>query len=151
MSDGLVVNLRFNAASASGATLNINNLGAKAIYYRQGTAVTTHISANNYVTLVYEQATGHWVMQFSYDANSNTIGYQIRTNSALWANKTGYSMNRYTLLFEVEGGLSGAATTIGTGTTKTTVPFKYIPGGVIKYYSTSGAIAQDANFGATGL
>lgn len=60
-------------------------------------------------------------------------------------------MNRYTLLFEVDGGLSGAATTIGTGTSKVTVPFKYIPGGVIKYYSTSGNIANNANFGATGL
>lgn len=149
--DGLAVYVRFHAATASGATLNVNGLGAKPIYYRTTTAITTHISANSYVILVYRASDSRWIMLFNYDANTNTIGYQIRTNSALWANKTGYSMNRYTLLFEVNGGLSGAATTIGTGTSKVTVPFKYIPGGVIKYYSTSGNIANNANFGATGL
>jgi len=150
--DGMIINVKFHAATAEGATLNVNNLGAKAIYYRTSTAVTTHIVANNYVTLVYDATNDHWVMQYAYDnTGTNTIGYQLRTNSTVWANKTGYTMNRRTLLFEVDGGLSGAATSIATGTTKTTVNFKYIPGGVIKYYSTSGAIANDANFGATGL
>ena len=152
LEEGLVIHVKFHAATAEGATLNVNNLGAKAIYYRTATAITTHIAANNYVTLVYDATNSHWVMQFAYDsAGSNTIGYQLRTNSTVWANKTGYTMNRRTLLFEVDGGLSGTATTIATGTTKTTVNFKYIPGGVIKYYSTSGSIAVDANFGATGL
>lgn len=149
--DGLAVYVRFHAATASGATLNVNGLGAKPIYYRTTTAITTHIGANSYVILVYRASDSRWIMLFSYDSNTNTIGYQIRTNSAIWANKTGYTMNRYILLFEVDGGLSGAATTIGTGTSKVTVPFKYIPGGVIKYYSTSGNIANNANFGATGL
>lgn len=150
--DGLLVHVKFNAATASGATLNVNGLGAKAIYYRTATAITTHISPkDNYVTLIYDATNSHWVMQYNYDANSNTIAYQLRTNSAQWANKTGASMNRYMLFFEVDGGLSGAATTIATGTTKTVVNFKYIPGGVIKYNTTSGAVANNGLFGATGL
>jgi hypothetical protein len=93
----------------------------------------------------------NWVTSAYVDSNTNTIGYQLRTNNAIYTNKTGYTMNRYTLLFEVDGGLSGAARTIATGTTKTTVPFKYIPGGVIKYYSISGNISNNSNFSATGL
>lgn len=151
LEDGMIIHCQFNAATASGATLNVNNLGAKGIYYRYATAITTHIAANNYVDLIYASAIDKFVMLFSYDSNTNTIAYQVRTNSAIFTNKTGYSMNRYTILCEVNGGLSGFATTIATGTTKTTVSPKYIPGGVIKYYSTSGAIANNANFGATGL
>ena len=56
--DGMIIHVKFNAATASGATLNVNNLGAKAIYYRTASAITTHISpANNYVTLVYDGTT----------------------------------------------------------------------------------------------
>ena len=83
LEDGLAVYVRFHAATASGATLNVNGLGAKPIYYRTTTAITTHISANSYVILVYRASDSRWIMLFNYDANSNTIGYQIRTNSAL--------------------------------------------------------------------
>lgn len=151
LEDGMIIHCQFNAATATGATLNVNNLGAKGLYYRYATAITTHIAKDNYVDLIYSSTIDKWVMLFSYDSNTNTIAYQVRTNSAIFANKTGYSMNRYMLYCEVDGGLSGFATTIATGTTKTTVSPKYIPGGVIKYYSTSGAIANNANFGATGL
>lgn len=82
LTDGMIVHVRFNAATASGATLNVNGLGAHAIYYRTATAVTTHIVKDNYVTLIYDASAGHWVMLFSYDADSNTIGYQVRTNSS---------------------------------------------------------------------
>ena len=90
-------------------------------------------------------------LQETGDANDNTVAYQIRTNSGIWANKTGYNTNRYTLLFEVVGGLSGAATSIGTSTSKTTVAFKYIPKGVIKYNTTNASVANNANISATGL
>jgi hypothetical protein len=84
LTDGMIINVKFNAATASGATLNVNGLGAHAIYYREATAITTHIVKNNYVTLVYEASTEHWVMQFAYDSSgSNTVGYQLRTNSSV--------------------------------------------------------------------
>ena len=142
------------AGTSSAATLNLTlpdgtTTGAKTIHRLNNTTVTTTFAAGCDILMIWNGT--NWKVNAYVDTNSNTIGYQLRTNSALWANKTGYASNRYTLLFEVEGGLSGAATTIGTGTTKVTVPFKYIPGGVIKYYSTSGSIANNANFGATGL
>ena len=61
---GLAINVKFNAATASGCSLNVNNLGAKNIYYRTGTVCTDHIAKDMYVTLVYN-GTG-WVMQGSY-------------------------------------------------------------------------------------
>lgn len=149
--NGIAVNLLFETATAANATLNISNTGAYRIYYRRTTAATSHIAANSYCTLVFDATNQRWVLQYSYYSDSNSVGYQIRTNSAIYYNKTGYTMNRYMLMFEVVGGLCGTATTITTAATKTYVPFMYIPGGVIKYYSTSGAIAADAPFAASGL
>lgn len=143
------------AGSSSAATLNLTlpdgtTTGAKNVYRLATTTTTTNFAAGCDILMVYDGT--NWKVNAYVDTSgSNTIGYQLRTNSAIFANKTGYAMNRYTLLFEVAGGLSGAATTIATGTTKTTVPFKYIPGGVIKYYSTSGSIANNSDFTATGL
>ena len=143
------------AGSSSAATLNLTlpdgtTTGAKNVYRLASTTTTTNFAAGCDILMVYDGT--NWKVNAYVDTSgSNTIGYQLRTNSALWKNKTGYKMNRYTLLFEVDGGLSGAATTIATGTSKTTINFKYIPGGVIKYYSTSGDIANDATFTANGL
>ena len=143
------------AGSSSSATLNLTlpdgtKTGAKNVYRLATTTTTTNFAAGCDILMVFDGT--NWKVNAYVDTSgSNTIGYQLRTNSALWANKTGYTMNRYTLLFEVDGGLSGAATTIATGTSKTTINFKYIPGGIIKYYSTSGNIANGSNFAVSGL
>ena len=143
------------AGSSSAATLNLTlpdgtKTGAKNVYRLNNTTTTTNFVAGCDILMVFDGT--NWKVNAYVDTSgSNTIGYQLRTNSALWANKTGYTMNRYTLLFEVDGGLSGAATTIATGTSKTTINFKYIPGGIIKYYSTSGNIANGSNFAVSGL
>jgi len=76
--DGLAVNVKFNAATATNCTLNVNNLGAKSIYYRTGTACTTHIAANMYVTLIYN-GTG-WVMQGTWP-NADTKNTAGSSNS----------------------------------------------------------------------
>ena len=142
------------AGTSSAATLNLtlpdnSTTGAKTIHRQASTTVTTTYVAGCDILMVWDGT--YWKVAAYVDTNTNTIGYQLRTNSTVFINKTGYSSNRYTLLFEVEGGLSGACTTIGTGTNKTAVAFKYIPGGRIKYYSTSGAIANDGEFAAGGL
>lgn len=143
------------AGTSSAATLNLTlpdgtTTGAKNIYRQASTTVTTTFAAGCDIFMVYDGT--QWKINAYVDTtNSNTIGYQLRTNSAIWTNKTGYTMKRYILLFEVDGGLSGAATSVGTGTTKTTVAFKYIPGGVIKYYSTNESVTNNSNFATTGL
>ena len=143
------------AGTSSAATLNLtlpdgSTTGAKTVYRLASTTTTTTFASGCDILMVFDGT--NWKVNAYVDTTgSNTIGYQLRTNYALWANKTGYSTNRYTLLFEVDGGLSGAATTIKTDTNKTTVNFKYIPHGVIKYYSTSGSIANNSYFAVSGL
>ena len=143
------------AGNSSAATLNLTlpdgtTTGAKNIYRLASTTVTTNFAAGCDIFMVYDGT--QWKINAYVDTSgSNTIGYQLRTNSAIWTNKTGYTVKRYVLLFEVDGGLSGAATTIKTETSKTTVNFKYKPGGVIKYYSTNESIANNSNFATTGL
>lgn len=142
------------AGTSSAATLNLTlpdgtTTGAKNIYRLATTTVTTTFASGCDILMVYDGT--EWKINAYVDTNTNTLAYQVRTNSAVWVNKTGYKTNRYTLLFEVVGGLSGASTTIGTGTSKTTVNFKYIPGGVIKYNSTNSSVAVNGDINATGL
>lgn len=70
LEDGMIIHCQFDESSATGATLNVNNLGAKNIQYRYATAVTSHITKDNYVDLIYSSALDKWVMLFSYDSNS---------------------------------------------------------------------------------
>jgi hypothetical protein len=81
--------------SASGFTININNLGAKPCYNNMTTGNHTTPTAPtrdttifniNYTMLFIYSTTlvegGAWICYRGYDANTNTIGYQIRSNSA---------------------------------------------------------------------
>ena len=74
--------------SASGCTLNVNGLGAKPIYssMASATAVTTGWNINYTMLFVYDASNTHvsggcWMMYYGIDTNTNTIGYQLRTNS----------------------------------------------------------------------
>lgn len=97
--DGLTIML-YNGVvtSASGFTININGLGAYGAYSNMslGNAVTpteptrdTTIFNINYAMLFTfstniggDGVTG-WICYRGYDANTNTIGYQLRTNSTV--------------------------------------------------------------------
>lgn len=80
LTHGTMIALRFNAANAKNATLDINSLGAKPIYYK-GAAITASIApANAVMLLVYDTtqvSTGAWHCIYSYDANTTY------TNAAL--------------------------------------------------------------------
>ena len=80
--DGLVILLKNNVvASASGCTLNVNNLGAKPIHYSSAlnTAISTTYSATTTALFYYDSTrdsgNGAWVFYYGYDSNTNTIGY----------------------------------------------------------------------------
>ena len=62
--DGLMVVLRNSVvASASGVTLNINGLGAKALFTSNRNAtVTTHWAKNTECLLYYDATNSRWVM-----------------------------------------------------------------------------------------
>lgn len=72
--------------SASGFTININNLGAKPVYQNMAaaTAETTLFNVNYTMLFVYDStrvAGGCWVLYRGYNSDTNTIAYQVRTNS----------------------------------------------------------------------
>lgn len=72
--------------SASGFTINVNNLGAKPVYSNMSaaSAESTLFNVNYTFMFVYDSsrvAGGCWVLNRGYNSNDNTIGYQIRTNS----------------------------------------------------------------------
>lgn len=131
--------------SASGWTLNVNNLGAKPVYSNMAVATreTTLFNKNYTFLFVYDTervADGCWVLYRGYDSNTNTIAYQIRSNNAgLPAYEKGY---RYRLWFTSADGETlvpantSTSTNATTARTANTTPIN--PFGRIVYYSTNG-------------
>lgn len=165
--DGLTIMLRNGVVtSASGFTIDINGLGAKPSYNNMttGNPVTptaptrdTTIFNINYTMLFVYSSTivegGAWICYRGYDANQNTIGYQLRTNSySLPASDKFY---RYRLLFTsadntkfvpANTSTSTNATASRTANTRPINPF-----GPIMYYASTTAIEANAKPGATVL
>ena len=86
--DGVTVMLHNGVVtSASGFTLNINGLGAKPCYNNMTNATRDTTIFNVAYTMMFVYSTaldsgnGGWWIYRGYDANTNTIGYQLRTNS----------------------------------------------------------------------
>lgn len=80
--------------SASGFTINVNGLGAKPSYNNmttgnditptEPTRDTTIFNINYTMLFIYSSTVvdgGAWICYRGYDANTNTLGYQLRTNS----------------------------------------------------------------------
>ncbi len=72
--------------SASGFTININNLGAKPVYNNMAAATreTTTWNINYTMLFVYDSTRvegGCWIFYRGYYSDANSIGYQLRTNS----------------------------------------------------------------------
>lgn len=148
--DGLIVVLKNGVVtSASGCTLNVNNTGAKPIYSSMAAAtrVTTAWNVNYTMAFIYDSTrdgTGGWIMYYGIDNNTNTIGYQLRTNS--------YSMPmtsvvyRYRLLFTAADHAHFVPATNSTSTNATTnrtvCQDPIDPFGPIVYYGTTAAVNQ---------
>lgn len=84
---GLIIFLKNGVVtSASGFTININGLGAKPSYSNMSaaTADTTLFNTNYTMLFIYDENRiegGCWVCYRGYNSDTNTIGYQLRTNS----------------------------------------------------------------------
>lgn len=134
--------------SASGFTVNVNNLGAKPCYTNLAAATrdTTIFNVAYTMLFVYNEdlddGAGGWIIYRGYDANTNTIGYQVRTNSsALPASDKFY---RYRLLFTSADGTKYVPANTSTSTnataSRTTNTRPIDPFGEIRYYSTTAAV-----------
>lgn len=144
--------------SASGWTLNINNLGAKPVYssMAEATRITTTFNIAYTMVFTYDEdrvSGGCWVMHYGYYTNTNTIGYQIRTNSTnLPMESVTY---RYRLLFMSPDNTHYVPATNSTSTNATTnravnqSPIN--PFGEIVYYGTTASVAAGSRPSATYL
>lgn len=139
-------------------TLNINNLGAKPVYYTTAAAsyATTQFGVNSTMLFVYNTtrvSSGCWDLFYGYDSNTNTLGYQLRTNSSTLPAK--FKTYRYRLLFTSADHAyfvaANASTSTDADAAKTPTTEKIDPFGPIVYYGYTTAINANANFGATYL
>ncbi len=144
--------------SASGYTIDINGLGAKPVYSTMNAATRTSTIFNVNYTLffVYNSirvTDGCWDAYYGYYSDSNSIGYQLRTNS-LTLPVSGDTY-RYRLLFMSPDHTHfvPANTSKSTNATATRAvnQEKIDPFGEIRYYGTTTALSSGSKPGATVL
>ena len=145
-------------SSASGYTININGLGGKPVYQSQAAATRTTTLFNiNYTALfIYNEdrvADGCWDYVYGYDSNTNTIGYQIRTNSST-RNMTD-KVYRYRLLFSSADDAhfvpANNSTSTNATAARTPISTPINPFGDIVYYGYTTAIDAGSAPGASYL
>ncbi len=163
--DGLTVMLKNGVVtSAANFTININGLGAKGVYSNMGvgygttaaTRETTIFNINYSILLIYSSTIvsgGGWIFYRGYDSNTNTIGYQVRTNStSLPMTSVTY---RYRILFESADGAHFVPATNSTSTNATSArtvcqdPIN--PFGRIVYYGATASVAAGSRPSASNL
>lgn len=157
--DGVCVWLKNGViTSASGFTINVNDLGAKPVYSSLAAASrqTTIFNVAYTCLFVYNSERvegGCWDLVFGIDSNTNTIGYQIRHNSSTKpASDKGY---RYRLWFTSADGTKyvpankSSSTNATAKRTPNTTPID--PFGEIIYYGTSSTVDAGTNLTNTGI
>lgn len=155
--DGLTIVLKNGVAtSASGFTLNVNGLGAKHSYNNLAAATedTTLFNINYTMMFIYDSTRvsgGGWICYRGYDANTNTIGYQLRTNSSTLPAQAKFY--RYRLLFTSADGTkwvpSNTSSSTNATASRTVNQTPIDPFGEIVYYSSTTAIEANVNVSAT--
>ena len=157
--DGLAIMLKNGVVtSAAGFTIDINGLGAKQSYNNMAaaTADTTLFNINYTMLFVYDSTRvsgGGWICYRGYDANTNTIGYQLRTNSRTRAvtDQTG----RYRLLFSSADDSKWVPANSSSSTSataaKTVIATPINPWGEIAYYSATTVLSANTNVGTGSL
>lgn len=162
--DGVCVMLKNGVVtSAANFTININGLGAKPAYNNMATGndvtptnptkETTIFNINYTMLFIYSSdivSGGGWICYRGYDANTNTIGYQLRTNSTVL--KTYDKSRYYRMFFTSADGTHWVPANTGTDNSATsakTVNQRPIdPFGRIIYYSANTNMAAESNVAA---
>lgn len=142
--------------SASGFTLNVNGLGAKPCYTNLAAATrdTTIFNVAYTMLFVYDSTRvsgGCWICYRGYDSNTNTVGYQLRTNSTVM--NVSDTARYYKLYFtSADGNLWVPASVNSTNDTTTARAVNQRPinpFGRIVYTSANTNYAVGANLAAT--
>lgn len=154
--DGLTILLKNGVVtSASGFTININNLGGKPVYSNMAaeTRETTIFNVNYTLLLIYDStrvAGGCWINYRGYYSDSNSTGYQLRTNSTVL--KTADASRYYRLFFTSADGThwvpANTAKDNSATSTKTVNQRPIDPFGRIIYYSTTTNFSAESDVSA---
>lgn len=165
LKDGTVVMLKNGVVtSASGFTININDLGAKPVYSNMATGnditptnptrETTIFNINYTLLFVYSTdlvSGGAWINYRGYNSDTNTIGYQLRTNSTVL--KTADQSRYYRMFFTSADGThwvpANTAKDNSATSTKTVNQRPINPFGRIIYYSTTTNFSAESDVNAT--
>lgn len=149
LKDGVCVFLQNGViTSASGFTLNINGLGAKPVYSSMAAATRVTTAWNSAYTMlfVYNEdrvSGGCWDMYYGIDNNTNTIGYQVRTNS--YSLPMTSIVYRYRLLFTSADGAhfvpANNSTSTNATSSRSVCQDPIDPHGPIVYYGTTASVA----------
>lgn len=144
--------------SATGFTININGLGAKPVYSNMAAATrdTTLFNVAYTMFFVYDSDRvdgGCWILYRGYDSNTNTLAYQVRTNSQTMPMSS--ITYRYRLLFTSADGEHYVPANNSTSTNATAsravCQDKIDPFGAIYYYGTTASVAANARPAAANL
>lgn len=115
------------------------------------TTVTTQFAADNVIIMAYDGT--YWKVSAYYDTNTNTIGYQLRTNSTTL--KTTDKCRYYKIFFSSPDGthwIPAAADSTNSATTAKVVNQRPInPFGTIVYCSANTSFAAEATVTATSI
>lgn len=143
--------------STTGFTVNINGLGGKKCYNNMTAATqdTTIFNVAYTMLFVYDETldsgAGGFYIYRGYDANTNTIGYQLRTNSSVL--KTTDACRYYKIFFTSADGthwVPASANATNNATSARPVNQRPInPFGEIVYCSANTNYAAEADIGAT--
>ena len=142
--------------SAEGYTININGLGAKPVYSSMAAATrTTTVFNVNYTALLIYNSTrvtgGCWDFYYGYYTSTNSIGYQLRTNSN--NRPVSSTTYRYRICFSSPDNSKWVPANNSTSTnatsSRTVNQEKINPFGEIVYYSYTTARSAGTGLGAT--
>ena len=159
LTDGTCVLLKNGVVtSASGFTINVNGLGAKPSYSNLSAATrdTTLFNIGYTMLFIYDSTRvsgGCWVCYRGYDANTNTIGYQVRSNSYSLPMKS--ITYRYRILFTSadHNGFVPATNSSSTNATssRSVCQDPIDPFGAIVYYGTTSSVSTGSRPSASNL
>ena len=145
--------------SAAGFTVNINGLGAKKVFNNMAPTTQDSTLFNSAYTMLFvycewlDDGAGGFLQYRGYDANTNTIGYQIRTNSGRLPMKS--VTYRYRLFFTAADGKhfvpANNSTSTNATATRAVCQDPIDPHGPIFYYGTTASVAAGAKPSASYL
>lgn len=113
---GVAIQVKFPSTNAAGAKLNINSLGAKAIYYNNATLAASLLKANHTYTLVYDGT--QWQLVGDIDTNTtyaNGTGITIGSGNAINHSNSVTAQTTqgfYPIKIDAQGHINGYGTAI---------------------------------------